>query len=73
MKIKVHLRIEKEIQLENGRNMHLQKSNYKMEIVPHVKWNEIPITNGNENPIKKCKSNLKTKIKDHLKIEQKSP
>jgi hypothetical protein len=37
MKIKVHLRIGKKIQLENGRNMHLQKSNYKMEIVPNVK------------------------------------
>ena len=37
MKIKVHLRIGKKVQLENGRNMHLQKSNYKMEIVPNVK------------------------------------
>ena len=51
--------------------MRLQKSNYKMEIVPNVK-NEIPITNANENPIKKWKSNLKTKIIDHLKIGQKS-
>ena len=37
MKIKVHLSIGKKVQLENGRNMHLQKSNYKMEIVPNVK------------------------------------
>ena len=55
MKIKVHLRIGKKVQLENGRNMHLQKSNYKMDIPPNVKW----------------KSNLETKIKDHLKIGQK--
>ena len=32
MKIKVHLSIGRKVQLENGRNMHLQKSNYKMEI-----------------------------------------
>ena len=52
VKVKVRLRIGKKSQLENGRNMCLQKSNYKMEIVPNVK-NEIPITNANENPIKK--------------------
>ena len=49
MKIKVHLRIGKKVQLENGRNMHLQKSNYKMEIVPHVKLNEIPIWKRKSN------------------------
>ena len=43
--MKVHLRIGKKVQLENGRKMHLrtgkkiklQKSNYKMEIIPNVK------------------------------------
>ena len=55
MKIKVHLRIGRKVQLENGRNMHLQKSNYKMEILTHEKW----------------KSKLETKTKDKLKQRQK--
>ena len=49
MKIKVRLRIGKKVQLENGRNMHLQKSNYKMEIVPHVKLSKIPIWKRKSN------------------------
>ena len=57
----------KKVQLENGRKMHLQKSNYKMEIIPNVEWKvkikfklqmKMKIQLENENSIWKFK--LKT-------------
>ena len=59
MKIKVHLRIGKKVQLENGRNMHLltkvqlqngnsSKCNMKMKFQLQM---EIKIQLENENPI----------------------
>ena len=68
--------------LKIGNKFQLPKNNFKMEIIPNMKWKmeikvqlqmKMKIQLVNENPIRKWKSNLKIKIKDHLKIGQKSP